>query len=175
VEFLDSKRIFFALWPDESVRGQLEKLLSVLPEDVGRRQAPGDLHLTLEFIGKASGPYYESLRMAATRIEFVPFAFELVRFGYFPKAKVVSVEPSGCQPLAELARELRNALRGCGHQPDQREYNPHVTLLRKSPPLPWLKPFEPIPWKVDRFCLVESHDPDKDGRRYEVLEEFPAV
>ncbi|HEX5057096.1 MAG TPA: RNA 2',3'-cyclic phosphodiesterase [Gammaproteobacteria bacterium] len=175
METLNSKRIFFALWPDDAVRGRLEELLSKLPEDAGRKQVPGDLHLTLEFIGKASVQHYDCLRMAATRIEFAPFAFELVRFGYFPKAKVVSAEPAACQPLTELARELRNTLRGCGHTPDKREYNPHVTLLRKSPPLPWLKPFDPVLWKVDRFCLVESRESDNSGRRYKVLEEFRAV
>lgn len=171
----DSKRIFFALWPDEAVRGRLGQLLSKLPEDAGRKHHPGDLHLTLEFIGKAGAKYYECLRMAATRIEFEPFTFELARFGYFAKAQVVSAEPRPSPPLTELARSLRNTLRGCGHEPDKREYNPHVTLSRKSPPLPWLKPFEPIAWPVDRFCLVESHEPDENGRRYRVLEEFPAV
>jgi 2'-5' RNA ligase len=175
MELLDSKRIFFALWPDAAVRAKLEQLLSLLPAGQGRAHVPEDLHVTLVFIGQASGQYYECLRMAATRIEFEPFTFELSRFGYFAKAKVVSVEPSvAAPPLSELARSLRNALRGCGYKPDKREYNPHITLLRKAPPLPQLKAFEPIPWKVDRFCLVESHEPE-NGRRYKVLEEFLAV
>jgi 2'-5' RNA ligase len=112
--------------------------------------------------------------MAATRIELEPFEFELTRFGYFAKARVVAAEPSASPPLLELARGLGNTLRGCGFKPERREYNPHVTLLRNSPPLPQLTSFEPVPWKVDRFCLVESHEP-KDGRRYKVLEEFLAV
>lgn len=175
MEASDTKRIFFALWPDDAVRGRLGQLLSVLPEGMGRKHVPEDLHLTLEFIGKAGGQYYDCLRMAATRIEFEPFGFDLVRFGYFAKAQVISVEPLASPVLSELARNLRNTLRGCGHEPESREYNPHVTLSRKSPPLPWLKPFEPIPWEVDRFCLVESREPDASGRRYKVLEEFRAV
>lgn len=175
MEHSDSKRVFFALWPDSSVRGRLEELLSGLPKSVGRPHVPEDLHLTLEFIGKADGKYYECLRMAATRIEFEPFAFELASFGYFAKPQVISVEPEPSPPLSELARSLRSVLRGCGHKPERREYNPHVTLMRKSPPLPRLESFKPIPWKVDRFCLVESREPDENGRRYRVLEEFPAV
>lgn len=174
MELLDSKRIFFALWPDAAVRGRLEQLLSTLPPGPGRAHAVEDLHVTLVFIGQAHGQYYDCLRMAATRIEFEPFAFELSHFGYFAKAKIVSLEPVASAPLSELARSLRNTLRGCGYKPDRREYHPHVTLLRKSPSLPQLKPFEPISWKVDRFCLVESHEP-KDGRRYRILEEFLAV
>lgn len=174
MEASDTKRVFFALWPDDVVRGRLEQLLSKLPEDAGRKHVPEDLHLTLEFIGKADEKYYECLRMAVTRIEFEPFAFELSRFGYFEKSKVVSVEPPPSPALSGLVKSLRSVLRGCGHEPERREYNPHVTLARKSPPLPWLKPFEPISWRVDRFCLVESREPE-NGRRYRVLEEFRAV
>jgi 2'-5' RNA ligase len=173
----DSKRVFFALWPDERVRGQLEKILSGLPTGPGRAHHPADLHLTLEFIGAANEQYREGLRKAAARVEFKPFTFELWRFGYFSKAKVVAVEPAAGPPLLELARALRSALRGCGHEPERRAYNPHVTLLRKSPPppLPRLKPFEPILWTVDRFCLAESQEADENGRRYRVLEELPAI
>jgi RNA 2',3'-cyclic 3'-phosphodiesterase len=176
MNFPESKRIFFALWPDAGVRGRLEKLLSMLPEGAGRPQVPEDLHLTLVFVGQANARYYESLRMAATRIEFEPFAFELARFGYFARAKVVSAEPVSVPPgLQDLARNLRHVLRGCGYKPERREYNPHVTLMRKAPPLPRLESFEPIPWRVDRFCLAESREPDEKGRRYRVLEAFPAV
>jgi RNA 2',3'-cyclic 3'-phosphodiesterase len=176
MNFPESKRIFFALWPDAGVRGRLEELLSMLPEGAGRPHVPEDLHLTLVFVGQANARYCECLRMAATRIEFEPFGFELARFGYFAKAKVVSAEPASAQPgLQDLARNLRHVLRGCGCKPERREYNPHVTLMRKSPPLPRLEPFEPIVWNVDRFCLVESRERDENGRRYRVLEEFPAV
>lgn len=172
----DFRRVFFALWPDAGVRARLGQLLSKLPGDKGRKQVPEDMHLTLEFIGKADGKYYECLRMAATRIEFEPFAFELARFGYFAGPMVVSAEPASAPlSLQDLARNLRHVLRGCGYKPERREYNPHVTLMRKSPPMPRLEPFEPIPWNVNRFCLAESHEADEHGRRYRVLEEFPAV
>jgi RNA 2',3'-cyclic 3'-phosphodiesterase len=170
----ESRRIFFALWPDTGVRSRLAQLLTMLPEGRGRAHAADDLHLTLVFIGQANERYYDCLRMAATRIEFEPFEFELTRFGYFSKAKVLSAEPSAVPALSELARGLRSVLRGCGFKPERREYSPHVTLLRNSPPLPQLQVFQPIAWKVDRFCLVESHEP-KNGRRYKVLEEFRAV
>lgn len=171
----DTRRIFFALWPDAAVRGRLAQLLALQPQGQGKAHHPQDLHVTLVFIGQASRQYYECLRMAATRIEFEPFALELTRFGYFANAKIVSVEPDASPPLSGLAKNLTNALRGCGYKPDRREYHPHVTLLRKSPPLPQLKPFEPIIWKVNRFCLVESHEPDESGCRYKILEEFPAA
>lgn len=168
--------MFFALWPDAGVRSRLEELLSGLPRGVGKPHVPGDLHLTLVFVGQANARYYECLRMAATRIEFEAFGFELARFGYFAKAKVLSAEPaSSPSQLLDLARNLKHVLRGCGYRPERREYNPHVTLMRKAPPMPRLEPFEPVLWKADRFCLVESREPDENGRRYRVLEEFPAV
>jgi RNA 2',3'-cyclic 3'-phosphodiesterase len=170
----ESRRIFFALWPDSAVRSRLEQLMATLPEGRGRAHAVDDLHLTLVFIGQANAQYYDCLRMAATRIEFEAFEFELMRFGYFAKAKVLAAEPPASPPLSGLARGLGKVLRGCGFKPERREYSPHVTLLRNSPPLPQLNSFAPIMWKVDRFCLVESREP-KDGRRYKVLEEFMAV
>jgi 2'-5' RNA ligase len=174
MDTLDSRRIFFALWPDDAVRARLRQVLALLPTGVGRAHVPEDLHLTLVFIGQAAGQYYDCLRMAATRIEFVPFTFDLTHFGYLTQARVVAAEPPASPLLTELARNLGHALGGCGHQPDRREYLPHVTLLRNSPPLPHPKPFEPITWNVDRFCLVESREPDENGGRYRVLEEFAA-
>lgn len=176
MEHSDPRRVFFALWPDAGVRARLEELLSGLPSGAGKPHVPEDLHLTLVFVGQANARYYECLRMAATRIEFEPFEFELARFGYFAKAKVISAEPGSVPPgLQDLARNLKHVLRGCGYKPERREYNPHVTLLRKAQPLPRLEPFEPVLWKVNRFCLVESREPDENGRRYRMLEEFPAV
>jgi 2'-5' RNA ligase len=172
---LDSKRIFFALWPDAAVRARLRQVLAMLPAGVGRAHVPEDLHLTLVFIGQAAGQYYDCLRMAATRIEFVPFTFNLTHFGYLTQARVVAAEPPAAPPLTELAGNLENSLRGCGYQPGRREFHPHVTLLRNSPPLPHPKPFEPIAWNVDRFCLIESRKSDESGSRYKVLEEFAAV
>ncbi|HEY3486514.1 MAG TPA: RNA 2',3'-cyclic phosphodiesterase [Gammaproteobacteria bacterium] len=173
MEQLNSKRIFFALWPDAQVRNQLQKLLSQFTAEVGQRHAPEDLHLTLVFIGQVGPEYYQCLRQTAVQVEFEPFAFELSRYGYFAKARVVSVEPDTAPLLAELAQKLKNNLRSCGYKPERREYRPHVTLLRKSPPPLEPAAFEPIVWTADRFCLVESHAP-KNGRRYTVLEEFCA-
>jgi 2'-5' RNA ligase len=49
----ESRRIFFALWPDNGVRSRLEQLAAMLPPGRGRAHAAEDLHLTLAFIGQA--------------------------------------------------------------------------------------------------------------------------
>ena len=44
----ENLRLFYALWPDQATRAALMRLQSGL---AGRRIAPGNLHLTLAFLG----------------------------------------------------------------------------------------------------------------------------
>jgi 2'-5' RNA ligase len=166
------QRIFFALWPDAELRERLQQLAALLPAQQAQAYAPQDWHMTLAFIGAAHAEYLHCLQQAAAQVSAAPFTVDIARVGYFATPRIVWAGPAAVPAeLLQLQRNLNKALRGCGYKPERRPYTPHITFLRKARPLTQAIEFESISWRVDRFCLMESHAP-RDGRRYQVLQEF---
>jgi 2'-5' RNA ligase len=56
---------------------------------------------------------------------------------------------------------------------DERPFKPHVTLIKKVHQ-PIRIDFEPVFWRSDGFCLVESRSTDT-GVDYEILEHWPST
>ena len=69
--------------------------------------------------------------------------------------------------VAALNREVAS----CGLQTDTRPYQPHITLARHAQYLPDIN-FEPIVWRAESFCLVESCS-EPDGVCYKVRQQWP--
>ena len=69
---------------------------------------------------------------------------------------------------------LWDGLEGCGFEPEQREYRPHVTLMRKAAAVKPQKLKPEITWPVSHFELMWSHN--KNGAlHYETLNRWPLV
>lgn len=179
---MGKRRLFFALWPDEGVRRELVQRVAPVLAAVRENQpkaaplAAEDLHLTLAFIGAASGQYQACLSSAARQVagskNSASFSFDIDRPGYFKSAGILWAGPESCPaPLAQLHQRLNRALTGCGYAPEPRAFKPHITLMRKAGPPQILQPFPPVPWPVNGFSLAESL-PATGGRRYRVIEEY---
>lgn len=166
-------RLFFALWPDEVIRRQLQRQALSLAIDRDARRVPEyNLHLTLHFIGNIPRVGLDCLQQRAREVIAEPFVVEIDETGSFVKPKVAWL---GCRemPVAldRLHQDLGKRLRGCGFKPEKRRFNPHVTVARKissPPPAPTL---EPVIWPVDRFALIESRA-DQNGVKYWPIEEY---
>src|SRR5262245_5277525 len=66
-------RLFFALWPDTSLRQELERRLPPLTARVeGRPQRPDQWHVTLEFLGAVPTERQPALWAAADRVAMDP-------------------------------------------------------------------------------------------------------
>ncbi|MCP4334025.1 MAG: hypothetical protein GY785_15310, partial [Gammaproteobacteria bacterium] len=74
--------------------------------------------------------------------------------------------------LGELQAQLGRQLRLCGYQPESRRYHPHVTVARKIESLTESAQFEPIPWAVTEFALVEVQQLENDVQ-YRIVETYP--
>ena len=72
--------------------------------------------------------------------------------------------------LKDLHQALKNISHGLGIHTEERPYKPHVSLLRNADKQPRTA-IEPMPWKVDRYCLIESKL-KSEGVQYDILEEF---
>ena len=166
------KRLFFALWPDDSVRARLAEQARLLPINTGRRVPPENFHVTLVFLGNVEEQAIPVLTGAAEGTRIPRFRLQINHCGWWKRAKVAWLAPAYTpEPLPELVRQLNHQARLAGLPVDERDYNPHLTIARKlTRPL---KPctFEPVYWDVREFCLVESVTHEK-GARYRVLQSW---
>ena len=169
-------RLFFALWPDEALREQLQRVSDTIAVERPARHVPrGNLHLTLHFIGNVFFEEVNCLREQARLVSTTSFDFDIDCQGHFKKSRVAWL---GCHQipasLNELHDQLGQRLQRCGYQPEARQYNPHVTVARKIGPIAECENFAPIAWKVEHFSLVEVC-PVKNGVQYCVIETYPLI
>lgn len=165
-------RLFFALWPDESIRSQIDCYLNNLPDEPGRLVPRYNWHMTLHFIGNTTFGDKNCLDSQARKVGAKPFELTLDHTGFFKRPKVFWL---GCSHvpdvLIELQKNLGKEISCCDYQPETRYYFPHVTVARKVMQPPELSQMAAIHWQVDRFVLIESVS-ESGGVRYQVLEEY---
>jgi len=140
----------------------------------GRLVPPGNLHVTIAFLGRRPaaelpavlGVLERSAREAAAPI------FELVRWRETRAAGLLELRDA-TGAAAPLAARVQGELADLGvYRPEERPWLPHVTVVRYRdrprlrPPLPEVEPF--VPSGAAAF-LSRLHP---SGARYEVLESF---
>ncbi|MCP3866708.1 MAG: RNA 2',3'-cyclic phosphodiesterase [Gammaproteobacteria bacterium] len=166
------QRLFFALWPDVHVRDELVRVGTMLPESTGRPAHPRDLHMTLHFLGHVNVEGVQCLVDAAGSIRSPTFQLTLNKVGHWGRPGLTWCAPSQVpMELTGLVNRLGGVLESCGYQPEQREYRPHVTLVRKVGELALFKLEEAIIWDISEFSLVVSRS-DTGVPRYRELRKW---
>jgi 2'-5' RNA ligase len=155
-----SRRLFFALWPDNSIRQQIKS--APYPHLKPKTTPLENWHMTLVFLGPTLAEQRARLERAATTVHAKPFTLRLDITGQFSQARVAWL---GCgypgKELIVLQGELESALRkACPEHPAfvsvARPYCPHVTLYRHISNMHVPEKIEPVCWPVSSFCLIES-------------------
>jgi RNA 2',3'-cyclic 3'-phosphodiesterase len=162
-------RYFFALWPDEAVRS---RLLSVAKQAAakGRLHHPEDIHLTLVFLGQVAAERQPCLQQVADSISGKAFELSIDHTGYWPRPKILWAGPAETpEPLSQLVSDLKHGLATCGFEPEQRRYQPHVTLYRKAMRVEVGEIDQPVPWRVSEFVLAVSSGGAPGEPRYRIL------
>lgn len=162
-----TSRLFLALWPSATIRGQLRERRDAWQWPRGATPVHADkLHLTLHFLGDVPSERLPEL-LDGFSVPFVPFRLDLGTPVLWPHGIAV-LEPFAEPPaLLALHARLADALVGLGLQPEQRSYRPHVTMARRAGGVAVPQDGPPIAWQADRYALVESQ-----GGVYTVLREY---
>ena len=162
------KRLFFALWPDRETRTRLAGIIANLDASELKPVRTANIHVTLVFLGAVEEAKIATIKQQAAEISSKPFKIVFDQLHYWRKPKVLclgsSVSP---QEILHLAGTLSQMASGVRIEIDKRAYLAHVTLARKVRKKTELD-FEPVIWRADSFCLVESIT-DPDGPRYYVV------
>lgn len=165
---MTTERLFFALWPDESIRQTIARRMPEWTADLdGRRQRPDQWHVTLEFIGAADQRGRAALQTAAERLTLPDCELHFDRCEHWHKPHVACLLASDTPaPLAQFVAQLRAAIAAVGFEPEPRPWRPHVTIARKVRSAVDVPVTPPLRWPATGFALVRSTS-DPAGSRYE--------
>lgn len=165
-----TQRLFFALWPDDTLRRQLAGLAEDIGSRVtGRIVAEDNLHITLVFLGALNSARRQCAEEVAAAIRCERFTLTLDRTGYWSTPRILwAGSMQTPEALQSLVSALQTGLANCGIPLETRPYQPHLTLMRKVVRRPAAAAIGPMDWRVQRFCLVESVSGSK-GVSYRVL------
>lgn len=169
-----ARRLFFALWPSDEFRAELEATtLPLVRASGGRLIPPRNFHVTLLFLGEMPAERFQTIQQAGAALAGTP-AFQL-EFDTVESwgRRVLSLTASAPPAVAiDLAERLRDSLRGQLKQLDERPYSPHITLARDLPRGLRPQTIRTLRQNVNDFVLVESV-PGAGGSLYSVLERWP--
>jgi len=150
-------RCFVALWPADSTRARLDRLAQHLHAlyPAARRMAPGNLHLTLAFLGDISD---ELAHRCADALAGLAAAgvWHVTQIGTFPRARVLWAGGAPDPALQGLADDVRRRLDALAVPYDRKRFVAHVSLLRHVDVDSLREPIEAIDWPLGTPVLVVS-------------------
>lgn len=147
-----------------------------------RWSAPESWHVTLQFLGQTNEAACVIENLGTVHAKQVPV--QIAGLGFFDRAGVFQAGIILTPELLALQQFVSAAMRRCGFAPEDRAYNPHITLARtkgragSKALAPLKKAVEMSRLAIDAafvatdFILYESI-PGPSGSRYEVRERFP--
>lgn len=167
----DDHRLFFALWPDEAVRAEIQLRTQDAVQAAGGRPVPArNFHITLLFMGNVPQADLDSAQIAATAIANPGFDLRLDLLECPPRGPVlwlgVTRPPQALITLVQALRASITAVR------TEYVYRPHVTLVRNPIQGPRPLQVEPVSWPAREFVLARSQA-HPDGAEYTVLARWP--
>jgi RNA 2',3'-cyclic 3'-phosphodiesterase len=173
-------RLFVGIGFPPELKLRLSLLYSGVPK--ARWVDPGNLHLTLRFIGEISEDVAADVDEALARLRARRFVLQLAGTGVFggdrPRNLWIGVERT--PELVALRDKIEQALTRLGLASEPRKFSPHVTLARlNNSPLEQVTEFlaahaglRAAPLPVDAFSLIASY-PTKAGSIYEDQANYP--
>jgi 2'-5' RNA ligase len=172
-----ARRLFFALWPDDTARlGLAAAVRDLVPQGTGRPQRPDQWHVTLEFLGDVPESRLPIVIDAGAAASAVASPCEIVfdRLEHWKRPQVLClVAGSIPEPLAALVHALRSELQQRRFTPELRPFRAHVTLARRVLQAPTQGPVAPLHWRVGGVSLVQSLT-DRSRSRYVELAAWPS-
>jgi 2'-5' RNA ligase len=155
---MDTKRLFFALWPDQRQRETLRDVINSVAKTVeGRAVDRRDWHVTLAFIGTFPEQRVPYLLERASEIAVEPFRLNFDRLEFWPRPKIASLVTATVPPeLQALVDSLNEVLRDLGIKPEDRTYRPHITVVRNARTFATERLAQRTTTEWSSFELVES-------------------
>lgn len=131
---MSTKRLFFALWPDDRQRDRLRDVINSVAKTVeGRAVDRRNWHVTLPFVGDFEERRIPELQELASRIQLEPLRLGFDRLEYWARPKIACLAAATVPvELQNLVASLNAVLQEVGVVPEERTYRPHITVVRNA-------------------------------------------
>ncbi|HEY5643789.1 MAG TPA: RNA 2',3'-cyclic phosphodiesterase [Woeseiaceae bacterium] len=131
---MNTKRLFFALWPDYRQRDRLRDVINPVARLVeGRAVDRRNWHVTLAFIGAFPEHRVPFLFERAAAIEVEPFRLVFDRLEFWPRSKVACLVAQAVpREMQALVDALNDVLRAAGVRTEDRVFRPHITVVKQA-------------------------------------------
>jgi len=145
-------RLFAAIDLPKTVKDQLSALRGDVPG--ARWVKPPQMHLTLRFIGdQVAANQFQQIKAALAQVQSPAFDVQLQGVGRFPPSpkkppRVLWVGTAEQPLLHQLYRQVNAVLAKVGVQPDDHDFNAHITLAR-------MQAYKPSP-EVERYLAAHA-------------------
>ena len=155
---MESKRLFFALWPDHRQRERLRDLVGPVAKTIeGRTVDRRNWHVTLVFIGAFPAHRVPYLLERVAGIRVAPFRLIFDRLEYWARPRVASLCAATVPPeLQDLVDRLGSIMRDLGLKPEDRVYRPHITVARNARAFTTERLTQRVTTEWSGFELIES-------------------
>ena len=181
-------RCFVAIEIPKAIQERLAQIQDTFRKRIGQASwvKPGNIHLTLKFIGEIEQSQLGIIEPALARAtkHYHPFALQIGGVGAFPnltRPRVIWVGvKSGAAEASALARAIDLELNRCGYPLDDKAFNPHLTLARMKGRVD-MRPFVDVfrqydeidnaSIRVNEIALVRSQL-DAKGAIYTILKAY---
>jgi 2'-5' RNA ligase len=155
---VNTKRLFFALWPDNRQRDRLRDVINSVAKTVeGMAVDRRNWHITLSFVGEFPEDRVPYLLERAEQIQVEPFRLSFDRLEFWPRPKIASLCAATVPPeLQALVDSLNAVLLDLGLTPEDRTYRPHITVAGNARPFTTERLAQRSFTEWSSFELVES-------------------
>ncbi|WMJ08394.1 RNA 2',3'-cyclic phosphodiesterase [Nitrosomonas sp. sh817] len=169
-----SRRIFFAAFPNKMTQKKLIREAEEIQAMCGGRVIKAHhVHLTLLFLGDTNMDRIDTLLETMKKISVKRFELELNKISYWKHNQIVFAGASHYpDELFVLVESLKNSLTEAGFLFDNRNYKPHITLIRKAFRPIDNQPMKPVLWSIGQWHLVQSKS-GPEGADYISLAHWP--
>jgi len=183
-------RIFIGIKLDKTVQDKIEKFMKPFKKISSPLKwvKPGDIHITLKFIGDVSDEKYSQIENSLTSTTFNtgPFNLALAGCGKFGKRNDLNILWTGITPnnqLEQMYNKIEDTLEKFGIEKETRKFKPHITVARNKKPfnfkslLKIIEEKENLPTAeltVNHFQVFKSQS-TPNGPIYTILKEIPLV
>ncbi len=155
---MDTRRLFFALWPNHRQREYLRDVIGAVAKTVeGRAVDRRNWHVTLVFIGEFPAHRVPYLLEQARGIQVSPFRLTFDRLEFWARPRVASLCVATVPPeLQDLVDRLNGIMADLGFELEDRTYRPHITIARKARAFTTERLTQRVTTEWSEFELVES-------------------
>ncbi len=155
---METKRLFFALWPDHRQRERLRDVINSVAKTIeGRAVDRRNWHVTLVFIGTFPVHRVPYLVECAADAQVEPFRLTFDRLEYWARPRVASLSAATVPPeLQALVDALNRIVLDLGLTVEHRVYRPHITVVRNARAFTTERLTQRVSTEWSRFELMES-------------------